>query len=92
TAPRLPVRVKHHGGDVTVTVDATRPGSPNATVLLLPYLASRDVVVGRGENSGKQIKYTNIVREIIPLGAWSGAPVTFSAKLPGDEKYDGAVV
>lgn len=92
TPPRLPVRVKHHGGDVTVTVDATRPGSPNATVLLLPYLASRDVVVGRGENSGKQIKYTNIVREIIPLGAWSGAPVTFSAKLPGDEKYDGAVV
>jgi hypothetical protein len=60
--------------------------------VLLPYLASRQVAVGRGENAHSKLTYTNIVREIIPLGAWSGAPVAFKAKLPEGERYDGAVV
>lgn len=92
TPPRLPIEAKQHGSDIDVSVDAMRPGSPAATVVLLPYLASREVAVGRGENSGTKITYTNIVRDIIPLGAWSGAPVTFKTKLLGDERYDGAVV
>lgn len=92
TPPRLPVQAKQHGEEIEVAVDAARPGSPRATVVLLPYLGSREVAVGRGENSGTKITYTNIVREIIPLGAWSGAPVTFKAKLPQGERYDGVVV
>lgn len=93
TPPRLPIAAKQHGEEIEVAVDATRPGSPGATVVLLPYIGSRDVVVGRGENSGTKITYTNIVREIIPLGAWSGAPVTFKAKLPqGGEHFDGVIV
>ncbi|MFA5901771.1 MAG: DUF1223 domain-containing protein, partial [Hyphomicrobium sp.] len=43
TAPRLPVQAKRSGDEIEVTVDAVRPGSPHATVLLLPYLASREV-------------------------------------------------
>jgi hypothetical protein len=92
TAPRLPVKAKQEGDEIEVSIDTARPGSPNATVVLLPYLASRAVMVGRGENSGTKITYTNVVRDIIPLGAWSGAPVSFKAKLPGDDHYDGAVV
>lgn len=92
TPPRLPIETKQQGKDIEVSVDATRPGSPSATVLLLPYLASRSVAVGRGENSGTKITYANIVRDIIPLGSWSGKPATFKAKLSGDERYDGAVV
>jgi hypothetical protein len=92
TRPRLPVQLKQDGNGLDVVIDAARPGSPTATVVLLPYLASREVIVGRGENSGTKIKYTNIVRDIIPLGAWSGSPVRFKAKLPGDDHYDGAVV
>lgn len=92
TPPRLPVEAKQNGKDIEVSIDAVRPGSPAATVVLLPYLGSREVAVGRGENSGIKITYTNIVRDIIPLGAWSGKPVTFKAQLPGDERYDGAIV
>jgi hypothetical protein len=92
TPPRLPIAATQKGKDVEVSVDAAHPGSPAATVVLLPYLASREVAVGRGENSGTKITYTNIVRDIIPLGVWSGAPVTFKTKLPRDERYDGAVV
>jgi hypothetical protein len=92
TAPRLPVHVKLQGKSVDVSVEGGRPGSPSASVVLLPYLGSREVVVGRGENSGTKITYTNIVREIVKLGTWSGAPVSFKAELPGDEPYDGVVV
>jgi hypothetical protein len=92
TAPRLPVHVKLEGETVEVSIDAVRPGSPHASVVLLPYLASRDVAVGRGENAHSKLTYTNIVREIIPLGGWSGAPVSFKAKLLAAEHYDGVVV
>jgi hypothetical protein len=88
----LPVQAKRSGDEIEVTVDAVRPGSPHATVLLLPYLASREVAVGRGENAHSKITYTNIVRDIIPLGGWTGAPVTFKSQLPRNEAYDGVVV
>lgn len=90
--PRLPIKAKQQGEAIDVAVDATRPGSPRATVLLLPYLASREVAIGRGENSGTKITYTNIVRDIIPIGEWTGAPASFKGKLPHDERYDGVVV
>lgn len=92
TPPRLPVRAKQEGGDVEVSVDVARPGSPRASIVLLPYLASREVAIGRGENANTKLTYTNIVREIIPVGEWSGAPVKLTAKLPRNEPYDGVVV
>jgi len=92
TPPRLPLTVRQDGAEIDVAVDAARPGSPQASVVVLPYLASREVAVGRGENSGTRITYTNIVRDIIPAGEWSGAPATFKVKLPPGEHYDGAVV
>jgi hypothetical protein len=92
TSPKLPVHVKQHGKSIDVSVEGGRPGSPAATVVLLPYIGSREVMVGRGENSGTKITYTNIVRDIVKLGSWSGAPVAFKAELSGDEPYDGVVV
>ena len=33
----------------------------------------RDTVeIGRGENQGRQITYTNVVRQMQPLGLWRG--------------------
>jgi hypothetical protein len=91
-SPNLPVHVTQHGKTLDVSVEGGRPGSPTATVVLLPYIGSREVVVGRGENSGTKITYTNIVRDIVRLGVWSGAAMTFTASLDGAEQYDGVVV
>jgi hypothetical protein len=60
--------------------------------VLLPYLGSREVAIGRGENARGKIAYTNIVRDIIPVGEWSGAAASFKAKLPQDAGYDGVAV
>src|SRR6185503_2153945 len=43
TPPRLPVSVKRSGDEIEVAVGATGGGSPRATVVLLPYLGSREV-------------------------------------------------
>ena len=36
------------------------------------------VAIGRGENSGHTLTYTNVVRRWIKLGDWTGKAETFS--------------
>jgi hypothetical protein len=35
------------------------------------------VHIGRGENAGRNVTYTNVVRAIDKLGEWTGATATF---------------
>lgn len=90
--PRLEVHARQNGDSIEVALDAERQGAPHATIVVLPYLASRAVAVGRGENAHSKLTYTNIVRAIIPAGEWTGKPIKVAAKLPADERYDGVVV
>lgn len=48
------------------------PGSQNATVRLIQYEARRLVTVQKGENAGRQLSYTNVVRSVTPVGIWRG--------------------
>ena len=34
-----------------------------------------DVAIDHGENRGKTLTYTNIVREMTPVGTWTGQPM-----------------
>ncbi|MFA5902072.1 MAG: DUF1223 domain-containing protein [Hyphomicrobium sp.] len=89
----VPIMVQQRGSEIEVDVGATAEVlAGRATVVVMPYLASREVTIGRGENAHSAITYTNIVREIISFGDWSGAPATFRGRLPGNERYDGVVV
>ncbi len=47
------------------------------TFWLVTYLAAETVAIGRGENTGRTITYTNVVRDIRPLGSWTGEAVSF---------------
>lgn len=46
-----------------------------ATIWLGVVQTSGTVDVKQGENEGKQITYTNIVRELTPIGIWKGRPL-----------------
>lgn len=62
---------------------------PPATVWLLHYEKSRTVPIGRGENSGKTITYTHLVRSMQPIGMWKGAALRL--ELPRREAtHDGS--
>src|ERR1700736_3383920 len=47
-------------------------------VWLCPLSRSVSVGVGRGENRGRTITYTNVVRRWVKLGTWSGKGETFT--------------
>ncbi len=51
-------------------------GAKDATLWLVHVTRRVDVPIKRGENSGKTITYHNVVREMMPVGMWSGQPLT----------------
>ncbi len=67
-------------------------------LFLMPVTARADVPVARGENRGKTIAYANVVRDIHPLGEWTGEAKTISlpraklGALAGMAGSDGFVV
>jgi len=59
-----------------------------ATLWLITYDDARTVTIDRGENRGKTITYTNVVRTIEPIGTWKGDALTVKVPMPagGHEK------
>lgn len=73
---------------VTLTGAAIPPAGPDGAVFasaapggevwLCPLSRSVTVGIGRGENRGHTITYTNVVRRWVRLGTWSGTTETFT--------------
>jgi hypothetical protein len=74
----LPVTIERAGDKLTVHVAASKDEKGQAEVWLCPITKSVPVVIGRGENSGHTLTYTNVVRRWIKLGDWTGKAETFS--------------
>jgi len=77
----LLVKIERSGDKLTVTVSESKDEKGQAEVWLCPITRSVPVVIGRGENSGQTITYTNVVRRWIKLGDWTGKAETFSVPL-----------
>ena len=69
------------GDKLTVTVPASKDEKGQAEVWLCPITRSVPVSIGRGENSGHTITYTNVVRRWIKLGDWTGKAETFNVPI-----------
>jgi hypothetical protein len=89
----VPLDVKRAADDIVVSVGAAEGGGARqGTVVLLPFLASRDVAIGRGENARDTVTYTNIVRDIVPIADWTGKPIARTIPLERYKDYDGVAV
>jgi hypothetical protein len=86
----VPVRIDRAGDNLVVTVGSG--ADTTGTVALVPFLAAREVRIGRGENARSTVTYTNVARDIVPLAAWAGAPLELKVPLDRYRDYDGAVV
>ncbi|MBV9065859.1 MAG: DUF1223 domain-containing protein, partial [Methylobacteriaceae bacterium] len=69
-------------GKIAIDVAPKGNASGSATLWLLRVLRTANVAIGRGENKGRSITYTNVVREAIPLGQWTGGAAHFEASRP----------
>ena len=76
------ITLAHRDGKIGIDVAPKDGASGSATVWLLRVLRTANVAIGRGENKGRSVTYTNVVREAIPVGQWSGGPVHFDAARP----------
>jgi hypothetical protein len=89
----VPVSAQNAGDNIVLSIGAAASGgASDAMITVLPFFASRDVAIGRGENAREKVSYTNVVRDIVPAGKWSGQPLTRTIAAKDYEGYDGIVV
>jgi hypothetical protein len=85
-APALPVSIDlaSKPDATTVTIGAAGTSTPKrGTIWLVMYERAVTVPIEHGENSGKTITYSNVVRKIRPIAMWTGVPL--SIDLPRSE-------
>jgi hypothetical protein len=78
-------------GKIGIDISPKANTSGSATLWLLRVLRTANVAIGRGENKGRSITYTNVVREAVPIGQWSGGPMHFDAPRPKLGEGEGLV-
>jgi len=74
----VPVTMQVGDGKVTVSLPESNAVQGKAQVWLLPVAKKIAVDVERGENSGHQIVYHDVVRRWVKLGEWTGKPESYS--------------
>lgn len=80
----VPISLSLSGDSLSVNIGAAAAGDmPHATLWLVMYDRSVTVPIERGENSGRSITYSNVVRKLRPIAMWKGEPM--SVDLPKSE-------
>ena len=95
-SPRVPLKLGREGAGLAVD---TGIGTGPATVMLAGYDARHVTRVGGGENGGRTLEESNVVRSLEPVGAWSGAALhVVLPKPPGEraavflQRADGRII
>jgi hypothetical protein len=87
------ISIKRKGDVLIVIVGAgTGAGTDPYDVLLVTFDKPHLTEVRRGENRGKTLKNSNVVRELVRLGAWTGKSSKFDISLDGREGDGGCAV
>jgi hypothetical protein len=74
---QIPVRFWPERNTLNFAIGAEAAGhdAREATIWLGVVQMSGSVPIKNGENAGKTLTYTNIVRELTPIGIWKGQPL-----------------
>lgn len=77
-ASHVPVRLSTAGDKLVVEIGTAPQGtaSKEATIWLAVMSPSVQVPITRGENKGKTVTYSNVIRDLMPIGTWNGKPMT----------------
>ncbi len=75
--PKVPIRFWQESNNLNIMAGWAEEGKEvkEATIWLGVVQTSGSVEIPRGENAGKKLAYTNIVRELTPVGLWKGKPM-----------------
>lgn len=89
TCRQVPVSIRHDkaAGMVSVHIGKAQEETPagSATVWVASMMPRATVAIARGENGGRRLSYTNVVRHLMPAGMWKGGEMQL--RLPGKELF-----
>ena len=83
TRAAQPVHLRRDGADAVVDVPQ---GMGTAAILLVGYDSRHRTPIGRGENGGRTLIESNIVRDIDLAGQWDGPAVQLRRPAPAGER------
>lgn len=84
-ADDLAVPVRLAANDAAIRVEAGASAGAGA-LWLVGYDRHHSTAVGGGENGGRTLNHTHVVRSLAPLGAWQGQPLKLDAARPAGER------
>ena len=92
----VPVSMTQSGTQITVSVAAAvkAPAVRHGEVWICSVAKAVPIAIGRGENRGRQVTYHNVVRGLLKVGDWNGAPASWTVPLENISRdgVDAAVV
>lgn len=77
------IALSRNGGRIDISLGK---GSGSGRILLVGFDPEHRTAVGRGENSGRTLTESNIVRSIKSVGDWSGAAMTLEENAPAGQE------
>jgi hypothetical protein len=80
----VPVTITRDGDAVSVTVGT---GTGQAQLLLVGFDHQHQTPIRRGENGGRTLTESNIVRSFTPIATWNGTALTLRQTLPAGEDF-----
>jgi hypothetical protein len=92
----VPVTMTQSGRQITVSVAASTkgPAAMHGEVWICSISKSVPILIGRGENTGREVTYYNVVRNLLKVGDWNGTSGSWTVPLENisREGVDAAVV
>jgi len=92
----VPVTLTQSGRQITVSVAAAAQGPAihHGEVWIGSISTSVPILIGRGENSGREVTYHNVVRNLLKVGDWNGTSGNWTVPLENisHDGVDAAVV
>jgi hypothetical protein len=82
-APRLPIRLAWRGESLALSIPAA-PGS--ATIWLIGFDREHVTAIAGGENRGRTLRYSNVVRSLRQAGSWEGQALDLVIAPPPGER------
>ncbi|WP_454916653.1 DUF1223 domain-containing protein [Xanthobacter sediminis] len=89
-ALRVTITARRNGDLVEIEIPDSAPPPEGAELWACPVASRKSVTIGRGENSGRNATYSNVVRGWVKIGPWDGKRQRHEVKV-SDLKTDDEV-
>lgn len=93
-ASAVPLEIAARDGKLQIATGAASQDAKHRSgkIWVAYFSSSITVEIGRGENNGRNVTYTNVVRALSPAGRWNGEASSFSVDIPHESPADGVAV